>query len=329
MKNIEIKSIRNHQKVNSEEKNSSAEKPYKPKKLKRFFRFVFITAFIFIIGGAGGIFAERIFLPYLSTISYFNKYEFIKKSLDQTIIINKTEEMTISENSALVKAIRKIKPALAKIEIYYLTQSIDKKTKKKKIERYFAESVTGSILTNDGLIITRPSFPAAGDILGKKQLSGISYKIILSDGNEFQISNENIIKYNFGMSESDPKSKLIILKIEADNLPVVALTDSNFLEVGQRIGIIGGKITTGIISDFETVEIENLRNIVKSASWDIINIDAFLDENFSGAPVINLKGEIIGISAIEKSIAGIGLKPIQSIIPINDIKQFIDFGIKN
>jgi len=327
MDDIKIKSIRNHQNVNLAEENSPPEKPYKPKRLKKFFRFIFLTLFIFIIGGIAGIFAERIFLPYLATIPFFNKYEFVKKAVEQTVIINKTEEINISEDLALVEAIKKIKPALVKIDIFYLTQSTKGKIKTKKLEPRLAESTTGSILTSDGLIITRPSFYSAEEILGKNSLKGISYRITLPDGREFQISDENVIKYSFQVSTRDPKSKLIILKIKATNLPVVSLADSDLLELGQRVGIVGEKITTGIISDFKTGTYRDTsipKEMSKSQNWNLININTPLDENFSGAPVINLKGEIIGINAIEKK----GKEFKSLVIPINDIKSFIDWEIK-
>jgi S1-C subfamily serine protease len=124
MKNIKIKSIKARQKtasktaedffkkeVNQPEPLETFPKPYRPRRFYKIVRLFFIGFFILIIGGTGGILADRFLFPYLSHHPLFSRYQFLKKTSNGTTIINQVKEIKMSEEEILPQAIKKILPA--------------------------------------------------------------------------------------------------------------------------------------------------------------------------------------------------------------------------
>ena len=113
---------------------------------------------------------------------------------------------------------------------------------------------------------------------------------------------------------------IAVLKIEADNLEVAKLGDSDKLRVGQRVfaignpfGLAGGPtVTSGVISAVKRV-IHTDRGIFR----DIVQTDAAINPGNSGGPLINAKGDVVAINtAIIPYAQGIGFA-----IPINAAKE--------
>ena len=96
-----------------------------------------------------------------------------------------------------------------------------------------------------------------------------------------------------GVLADDPKNDLVLLKIKAKDLPFLPLGDSEKIEVGTRIAIIGsplgleGTLSEGIVSAVREV----MGNIRK------LQITAAISHGSSGSPVMNAKGDVIGIAA--------------------------------
>jgi S1-C subfamily serine protease len=155
--------------------------------------------------------------------------------------------------------------------------------------------------------------------------------------------------YNAKLVGVDPFSDLAVLKIEGDNIPSDKLVplpigDSTSLRVGQQIAAIGnpfglsGSMTEGIVSGLGRMipsSPESPRNPSDdilppeaqplSSTYsipDIIQIDAPINPGNSGGPLLNMKGEVIGINTAIFSTtgasAGIGFA-----IPSNTIKKVV------
>jgi S1-C subfamily serine protease len=111
-----------------------------------------------------------------------------------------------------------------------------------------------------------------------------------------------------------------ILKIDADNLIIAKLGDSDKLRVGQRVfaignpfGLAGGPtVTSGVISALKRT-IHSDRGIFR----DLVQTDAAINPGNSGGPLVNTNGEVIAINtAIIPFAQGIGFA-----IPINAAKE--------
>ena len=93
----------------------------------------------------------------------------------------------------------------------------------------------------------------------------------------------------------DPKTDLALLKVEATGLPVLPLGDSTALQVGEPVMAIGNPfgleqtVTTGIVSA--------TGRVIGSGPYDnFIQTDASINPGNSGGPLINARGEVIGIN---------------------------------
>jgi len=133
-------------------------------------------------------------------------------------------------------------------------------------------------------------------------------------------------KYTGKIVGYDKRSDLAVIKIDAENLPYLPLSDSDKLEPGQFAIAIGNPyglnrtVTLGIVSALNRTIIEpngvRLENLIQT--------DAAINPGNSGGPLINIKGEVIGINtAIKSDAQGIGFA-----IPINKAKEIANKLIK-
>ncbi len=116
---------------------------------------------------------------------------------------------------------------------------------------------------------------------------------------------------------------LAIIKVDAKNLPVAKLGDSDKLLVGEPAIAIGNPlglefqstVTSGIISGLHrTINVEG--NVIE----DLIQTDASINQGNSGGPLLNSKGEVVGINTAKISSAeGLGFA-----IPINTVKPILE-----
>src|SRR5665648_1154322 len=166
---------------------------------------------------------------------------------------------------------------------------------------------SGFIINQEGYIITNEHVVHNAD----------NIKVTLSDGREF--TGEVI--------GSDVTSDMAIVKIKADNLPLVALGDSDTLRVGEIVVAIGNPyglqqtVTMGVVSAKDrSIPVGTDGHVYK----DFIQTDAAINPGNSGGPLLNTKGEVVGINtAIIPFAQGIGFA-----IPINIPKKNIDDLIK-
>jgi len=138
---------------------------------------------------------------------------------------------------------------------------------------------------------------------------------------------ENGKVYNGSVVWSDEDLDLAIVKISASNLNYISLGDSDKIKIGEKVYAIGNPIglefqrtvTAGIISGINrTIKIEEEGKT--SYMEDLIQTDATINPGNSGGPLINSKGEVIGINSVKiKEAEGIGFA-----VPINIIKPIIE-----
>ena len=119
----------------------------------------------------------------------------------------------------------------------------------------------------------------------------------------------------------DAKTDLALLKVDAHNLPVVPLGDSARLEVGEPVMAVGNPfgleqtVTTGIVSATGRV-------IGEGPYDDFIQTDASINPGNSGGPLINARGEAVGINTAIVSGNG-GSVGIGFAIPTNLAKPVV------
>lgn len=170
---------------------------------------------------------------------------------------------------------------------------------------------TGFIVSNDGYIVTN------------EHVAGDKYE-------SCYVTLENGTSYTGNVVWSDSNIDLSIIKISANELKFVNLGNSDELKITQSVYAIGNPIgfefqrtvTSGIVSGLDRVV--KLEEDTTNYMEDLIQTDATINPGNSGGPLINEKGEVIGINTVKiTSAEGIGFA-----IPINIIKPVIE-EIKN
>ncbi|MGK7881890.1 MAG: HhoA/HhoB/HtrA family serine endopeptidase [Crocosphaera sp.] len=159
---------------------------------------------------------------------------------------------------------------------------------------------SGFILSEDGKIVTN-----AHVIAGSQEVS-----VTLKDGRTFTGK----------VLGTDPITDVAVIDIEADNLPTVKAANSDNINVGEWAIAIGNPlgldntVTTGIVS---ATGRSSSQIGVGDKRVNFIQTDAAINPGNSGGPLLNARGEVIGVNtAIFRNAQGIGFS-----IPINKAQE--------
>ncbi|HEX7675107.1 MAG TPA: trypsin-like peptidase domain-containing protein [Bdellovibrio sp.] len=161
---------------------------------------------------------------------------------------------------------------------------------------------TGFIIREDGLIVTNNHVIAGADTV----------TVQLSEGSKDT--------YSATVIGSDDRTDIALLKIDpkGKKLPYAVLGSSKDLQVGEWVAAFGNpfghghSMTKGIISS-------KGRGITEINKIPLLQTDASINPGNSGGPLVNTKGEVIGVnSAIDARAQGIGFA-----IPIDELKAII------
>ena len=173
---------------------------------------------------------------------------------------------------------------------------------------YIQEGVgTGFIISDDGYVATNYHVVDGADKITVTLYSGEKYEAEFIGGDEV--------------------ADLAIIKINAKNLPVAELGDSDALVQGQDVVAIGTpagiefawSATKGIVSSINRdVDVNGKKRMT------VIQTDASINPGNSGGPLVNMKGQVIGINSMKLASSdyeGMGFAiPINIAIPVfNDI----------
>jgi S1-C subfamily serine protease len=168
-------------------------------------------------------------------------------------------------------------------------------------------SGSGVLFTPDGLLLTNHHVIQAG-----RQV-----RVRLNDGTEL---TGRVIG-------ADPWTDLAVVQADASGLPYAALGDSSKLRVGQLVMAIGSPlgfestVTAGVVSALG----RSLRSITGALVDDVIQTDAALNPGNSGGPLVDSKGQVIGINTAV-------IRPAQGIcfaIPINMARHILPQLLKH
>ena len=166
----------------------------------------------------------------------------------------------------------------------------------------------------------------SGFILDKQGHILTNYHVV-ADAQQIEVTTVDKHRYKARVIGRDPMHDLALLQIDAPNLVPAVLAESRDLIVGQKVYAIGnpfgltGTMTTGIIS-----AIRSIHNPQGAPIENAIQTDAAINPGNSGGPLLNSRGEVIGINSliatnpnenVEQS-AGIGFA-----IPIDTAKAVL------
>jgi putative serine protease PepD len=178
-------------------------------------------------------------------------------------------------------------------------------------------------------------FPFGGSGQSQAQGSGFVY-----DSNGYIVTNDHVVqgatkvsvtfadgsKYSAKVVGTDPSTDLAVLKVDAPSskLHPLSLGDSSNLEVGDGVVAIGSPfgldetVTSGIVSALGR-DISALNNYTISGA---IQTDAAINHGNSGGPLLNMEGQVVGVTSQIESDGG-GNEGVGFAVPSNTISQVV------
>ena len=279
-----------------------------------------------VAGYVAGHYSFSKLIAYFPTITHpsYQSTNGSEQGTTPTIIPSGTEE------SNIVLAVKKASPAVVSIVVSkYVSQyygnlnsspfddffnqffgqpSIPENTPNQPQQKQEVGGGTGFIISSDGLVLTNKHVVSDEEA---------EYTVVTNDG----------AKYMAQVLARDPFNDIAVLKIEAKDFPVVQLGDSSTIQIGQTVIAIGNAlgeyrntVTRGVISAIGRKVTAGDATGQSEILEDVIQTDAAINFGNSGGPLINTRGEVIGINtAVNQQGQLIGFA-----IPINQVKQVIE-----
>ncbi len=148
---------------------------------------------------------------------------------------------------------------------------------------------------------------------------------VVANARQLEVTLSNKKKYKAQVVGADRSHDLAVIKISAPNLSPATLGDSSRLQVGQKVyaignpfGMFSGTMTRGIVSSIRSVREPDGVYIDEA-----IQTDAAINPGNSGGPLLNSRGEVIGINTMIAGTAGQN-SGIGFAIPINTAKAVLN-----
>jgi len=187
----------------------------------------------------------------------------------------------IQELPDIADVVAKVKPSVVSINI--------------RVQGYnvFTGSYTqegagsGWIIDADGLIVTNNHVVEGAE----------SITVTLDDGRTFPAE----------MVRTDPLTDLAVVKIDARNLPAAKIGDSSQLRIGDWVTAIGNSLGMGIVATTGITSGLGVSIPVSESQtlYDLVQTDAAINPGNSGGPLVNMAGEVVGITSAKISQVGV------------------------
>ena len=235
-----------------------------------------------------------------SGVTYLALKDNLKET--KTINVNPSKFDTKSEALSATEAYNKVAPAAVVVSTKSVTQGYFMQTQE-------VEGIgSGFIINEEGYILT-------------------NYHVV-KGAQEISVTLSNDVTTTAQIVNYDENQDVAMIKITDESVEIpatVELGDSDALQPGEEVIAIGtplstelsSTVTKGIISaTSRSVAVES------GVTMNLIQTDAAINAGNSGGPLVNTKGEVVGINS--SKISGEAVEGIGFSIPINDIKDKIE-----
>jgi serine protease Do len=192
-----------------------------------------------------------------------------------------TVESNVPVLPSIADVVAKVKPSVVAINTEMVTYDI--------FNQPFTQEGAGSgwIIDEDGYIVTNNHVVEGAE----------SVTITLSDARVFLAE---IIR-------TDSRDDLAVIKINAEKLPAATIGDASKLRVGDWLVAIGNPLGLGISAKEGIVSRLGVSVSVSSGQtlYNLIETSAAINPGNSGGPLVNMAGEVIGITSIKTATVGV------------------------
>lgn len=234
-------------------------------------------------------------------IGGFGSYMALKDKVGTTITANPQSFSDDSEALTASEAFEKVAPAVVVVSVNGTT-----------FNGFFSEEVegigSGFIINEEGYILTNYHVIEDANVV----------TVTLSDGRDV---SAKVVNY-------DENQDVAMIKITEEGITVpgvVELGDSSILKPGEEVLAIGTPLSKEFNQTLTGGYVSAVNRTVETSTGvqvNLIQTDAAINPGNSGGPLINTKGEVIGINTLkitDTDVEGIGFA-----IPINEVKDRID-----
>jgi len=174
-------------------------------------------------------------------------------------------------------------------------------------DRYNLAHGTGIVVRSDGLIMTN-----AHVVKDMKNLIVVTY-----EGKS----------YPAAVTHYDEESDLALVKIDASGMTAAVFADPADIHVGDSVIAIGTPISFALRNSVTTGIVSGMDRTVNS-KYQLLQTDAAINPGNSGGPLLNMKGEVIGINTLKYT--DIGVDSLGFAIPADTalyvLNQFLTYG---
>jgi len=238
---------------------------------------------------------------YLTARDYLSEAKVVlPRIIEKEKIVRVEKEYTpqTTQEQKIIRIVQEVSPSVVSIVV-----TKDTFSQKKKVG-----SGTGFIISSDGMILTNKHV-----VLDKQA----EYAVLTNNGESFPAK----------VLARDPVKDLAVIKIENGNkLKPLKLGNSDNLQIGQTVIAIGNAlgefqntVSVGVVSGLKRTVTASGSGITEVLE-NLIQSDAAINKGNSGGPLLNLKGEVIGVNVAMSQ----GAENIGFAIPINEAKKDIE-----
>ncbi|MEJ5227728.1 DegQ family serine endoprotease [Thermodesulfovibrio sp.] len=257
-----------------------------------------------------------------------SKFDIQTKGFSEDYQISKESQETLSKiGNAMAEVVQAVRPSVVNI---YTT----KKIKRQNIPFPFNDPFFRRFFDEE-----------FGDFFGKQReftQTSLGSGVIVDGVNGYILTNYHVIKgadeikvklfdkrvFDGNIIGYDAKTDIAVIKIKADGLRAIKWGDSDKLKVGETVIAIGNPYGLNLTVTSGIVSATGRANVGISDYEDFIQTDAAINPGNSGGPLVNVKGELVGINTAIFSTTG-GYQGIGFAIPSNMAKVVMDNLIKH
>ncbi len=271
-----------------------------------------LVALLSSILGAGIMFAAATFFTPIIQPSIDSMFGGIAQVNDVATAGNNGiyKKVEITQSSSPIEAIsEKVSPSIVGIKITIKSQG----------RGFFFDLGQDGVGEGSGIIIREDGYILTNNHVIENALEQNSNRLVEGSIIEVVLPSNTKKTYTAKIVGRDSKTDIAVLKIEAVNLPVAELGDSDKVKIGGLAVAIGnpggidymGSVTAGVISGINrTIQMDNGQEL------KLIQTDAAINPGNSGGALVNSQGQVVGVNTIK--IAATGYEGLGFAIPINE-----------
>jgi serine protease Do len=220
----------------------------------------------------------------------------VSASTDSSLLASESVSPVLPDIAGVVAA---VKPSVV---------AINTETTVNTFRHSFTQEGAGSgwIIDENGTIVTNNHVVAGAE----------SITITLDDGRTLPVDMHTLA--------TDPPTDLAVFQIDAENLPPAPIGDSSALRVGDWLVAIGNSLGLGISATAGIASGLGISLELSSGQelYDLIQTDAAINPGNSGGPLVNMAGQVIGITSVK--IAAVGVEGLGYAISIDEATPIIE-----